>query len=56
MAALAGSHLPPEARRALESDLAAYVALCGSLGVEMPEMPAVFASALLAKVRQLRHL
>ncbi|KXZ42940.1 hypothetical protein GPECTOR_110g233 [Gonium pectorale] len=38
MAALAGG-LPPDARSALEADLAAYVSLSGSLRAEAAEMP-----------------
>lgn len=50
MAALASVYLPPEGRRALEADLGQYVALAGSLRMEMPEMPLPFAAALLSKV------
>ncbi len=50
MAALAGSGLAPEARRALEADLSQYVQLAGALRLEMPEMPLPFAAALLARV------
>ena len=52
IAAAAGAHLPPEVRRALESDLSVYTALAGSLRLELPELPHVFAAALLARVRR----
>ncbi|PNH12138.1 hypothetical protein TSOC_000937, partial [Tetrabaena socialis] len=48
MAAVAALHMAPEGRRALEADLGLYVSLAGSLRVEMAELPAAFASSLLA--------
>lgn len=50
MATLAVRSLSPEARRALEADLGAYVGLATSLRQEMLEMPAAFAAALLGQV------
>ena len=42
--------LPCLLHRALEADLSAYTGLATSLKAEAPEMPAVFASALLQQV------
>ncbi|KAG2435439.1 hypothetical protein HYH02_011939 [Chlamydomonas schloesseri] len=50
MAAAAGAHLPPEARRALEADLGTYTHLAAALRLELPELPYVFASALLERL------
>ncbi|KAG2423130.1 hypothetical protein HXX76_015515 [Chlamydomonas incerta] len=50
MAAAAAAHLPPESRRALEADLGAYVSLAAALRLELPELPHVFAAALLARL------
>jgi hypothetical protein len=50
LAAAVAAHVPPDARRALEQDLGAYVALAGGLRAEMPELPAVVAAALRQRV------